>query len=176
MRLYYRDYWYVASLAALSLIFAIANVVVIQGGTPAGANSAAVATPTRFVVATPRAVPTPEPTADPVTADFARTLDLAAARDALGAYHEANGVFPSTNGDVTTLCDDAADAGCALASIDADLSFDDGDDAYWYASDGQTYTLIARAALSQPGEQPCPDNLPAQLASGPVICMTGRGD
>lgn len=176
MRLYYRDYWYVASLVALSLIFALANVVVIQGGTPAGADSAAVATPTRPAVATQRAAPTPAPTADPVTADFARTLDLAAARDALGAYYRANGAFPATNGGVTTLCDDAADAGCVLSSMDVELSFDDGDDPYWYASDGRTFTLIARAALSQPGEQPCPENLPAQLASGPVICMTGRGD
>ncbi|MEX2225635.1 MAG: hypothetical protein WEB52_04200 [Dehalococcoidia bacterium] len=119
---------------------------------------------------------TATPAADLATLDFARALDLLALRDALTAHYAEHGSFPRTSGGVETLCDDPDDAGCALAEVNDALKFNDGAEPYWYVSDGQTYTLIARASLEQPSGQSCPARLPGPLADGPVMCMFGRGD
>jgi hypothetical protein len=170
----YADRGYLASLAVIAaMVLAGATVLIAGGGASSGAEPPKTAVATRT---TAPATPTAQPTADPVTLDFARALDLGAIRDALAAYRREHGSFPSTGGDVVTLCAATGDVGCGLRAIKQDLRFDDGASPYWYASDGSEYTLIARASLEQPTPQDCPDALPGELQPGPLMCMRGQGE
>lgn len=166
---YSQDRPYLASLGALAAIIMIGVLYLLAGGSSGEAESPPEATATAYSR-------TPTAGVDAATLDFARTLDLLAIRDALGAYYDEYGNFPNSGGEVVTLCEEPGEVGCALTDFDNDLAFDDGTATYWYASDGAAYTLIARVSLEQPDGQTCPDELPATLSDGPVICMTGEGE
>ena len=166
---YLRDYWYTGSLLALCLVFAGVMSLRATGGEAAPGESTAAPSPTATVPPTPNAT-------DPVTLDFARALDLNAIRDALIDYEVRNGAFPSTGGALTTLCATKNDRGCALREVNAGVPFNDGVAPYWYASDGGTYTLVARAALPQGDTSRCPDALPPELSDTPIMCTSGRAD
>ena len=166
---YLRDYWYTGSLLALCLVFAGIMALRATGGDASPDESALAPSPT--------ATPPPAPAAaDPVALDFARALDLNSVRDALIAYEARNGAFPSTGGGLTTLCASKNDRGCALREVAAGVPFNDGLAPYWYASDGRTYTLAARAALPQADTSQCPDALPPELSDTPIMCTSGRAD
>jgi hypothetical protein len=166
---YLRDYWYTGSLLALCLVFA--GIMALRAtGSDASPGESAAAPPS-----TATAPPTPSAT-DPVTLDFARALDLNAIRDALIAYEARNGAFPSTGGGLTTLCATKNDRGCDLREVNAGVPFSDGPAPYWYASDGRTYTLVARAALPQGDTSMCPDTLPPELSDTPIMCTSGKAD
>jgi hypothetical protein len=169
---YWQDRTYVASLGVLLAVIVVAGAFVLAGGSSGEAESPLQA----GAIATPISSAMPTATVDAATLDFARALDLLAIRDALSAYHEEYGDVPDTGGEVVTLCEEPDDAACALSDFNDELAFDDGVSPYWYASDGATYTLIARAAEEQPSGQSCPSRLPAALSDGPVMCMTGEGE
>ncbi|HYM15787.1 MAG TPA: hypothetical protein VEZ14_09515 [Dehalococcoidia bacterium] len=104
--------------------------------------------------------------------DSQRLQDLASVRTALSIYREQTGVYPSTVGRPTTLCAQPDDAGCLLRRITRALPVSDGTTPYWYASDGLRYTLFARADAAD-AHHACASPVPAELAPGPVLCVTG---
>jgi hypothetical protein len=134
-----------------------------------GNTHAQVGTPTRAPVATSQAA-----TPDDAAIDTRRGADLQRLSDALAAYHQRHDTYPTTRNAITQVCGAETDAGCALNAITGGLVFKDGDDPYYYASDGARYVLMARAKVA--GEaRGCPVGLPAELVAGGVICMTSEG-
>ncbi len=82
--------------------------------------------------------------------DRLRQQDLEMVRRALDQHRQANGSFPSTDGAVQTLCALDADAACQVKELldplpSDPLSAESGSrQFYFYASDGQTYSLYAQ--------------------------------
>jgi hypothetical protein len=171
--IYGKDVWYSASVAALGAIIAVASLLLVTGaGSPdAGAELVTETPPTAEAAVTPGM--TQEPEVDDVTRDFARAIDLGSIRDTLHPYRDRFGSFPETGGELTTLCESEADAGCALTAINPRVPFDDGELPYWYVSDGRVFTLVARAALPQANNGACPGDLPPSLEGVPIMCMNG---
>lgn len=165
------DRMYIVWSGALIAIAGIALIAgALTGDTPANAN--VVASPTAVPA---NATPTPRPLSDAeVLIDTRRVLDLNAISEALVAYRDANGAFPSTENNVMTVCASGFDPGCLLLSIDPDLSATDGYEPYWYRSDGTSYVLYAQIERADPAH-PCPKEVPADLAAGDVYCVQFQG-
>ncbi len=131
---------------------------------------------------------TPPPTSTPAPPepggeerDATRQEDLAALQQALEDYRSENDSYPSTGGNIQSLCVFPGDAGCeledAIGSIPVDPLAADGQPAsengYWYASDGSQYTIYAQREADAAPE--C-DELPAHLEGFGVesaICVSG---
>lgn len=118
----------------------------------------------------------PDAPGSPEERDDIRQLDLAAIQDALEEYRSDEGGYPSTDGNIQTLCAFAdTDAGCALLDVLDPIPEDPLGDpvqmGYFYASDGQSYTVFA---LRESEEfLPCPEH-PAHLEGLPgVMCVSG---
>jgi len=84
----------------------------------------------------------------PAERDQQRREDLALVKDVLESWGEASGSFPSTNGDVQTLCAyRTLDVGCVLQTAAPDLPNDPLGEpvryGYWWRSDGETFVVIA---------------------------------
>jgi hypothetical protein len=96
---------------------------------------------------TPTATPTPRAGAS--DRDAQRRLDLERLRAALEEYYKDEGSYPSTGGNVQTLCAyEKVDAGCKLTKVLDPLPATDplGEpllNGYWYASDGESFTVYA---------------------------------
>ncbi len=128
----------------------------------------------------PSPTPTPTPTPDPEAAirDERRRTDLAALANALGAYYRRYGSFPTTGGNIQTLCvyrDN--DQGCKLAEFLDPLPIDPRGDpntyGYWYQSDGVSFMLYASMETSAAGAQ-CPARPPAFLREVALLyCLPG---
>ncbi|MHB8375526.1 MAG: hypothetical protein ACYDEB_01025 [Dehalococcoidia bacterium] len=144
------------------LAFAFARSGGSNAAPPAAVASAAAPTPGSF----------PTPTLADTLLDARRQLDLASVRDALTAYTVFFGAYPSTGGVLKTLCSLPTDTGCQLARYAAALPSSDGLFPYWYASDGQSFTLLARVQ-TPPEKDDCPGGLPSPLARAPVYCVRG---
>jgi hypothetical protein len=94
--------------------------------------------------------------------DAQRQQDVAAIQQALELYRSNEGEYPNTNGNIQTLCVfEDSDAGCDLLDILDPIPQDPlGDPAangYFYASDGETFTLWATRegeTLPECGEHP----------------------
>jgi hypothetical protein len=171
-----RDPWYGSSLAALCVILAAGGIFLATRSSDGQTDNAVNATATATAAEpTSRPAATATPVPDPVTFDFARALDLLKVGQTLEAYFDENGAYPESGGEVVTLCEQTGDPGCVLTTIVVDVPFDDGEEPYWYVSDGATFTLIARAALTQEDTSACPDELPDALAALPVMCASGTG-
>jgi hypothetical protein len=172
-----RDPLYSAALATLAIIAIVAGAIAAadrtSGASPADAPPAATATSTAPPASTRVPIATATP-AENIWADSQRLLDLANVRDALQTYRARNGAYPSTDGDFSTLCARSLDAGCLLLSVAPDLKAGDGDEPYWYASDGTTYTLLA-VVSAPPETSGCPADLPAELRGRPVACVSTGG-
>lgn len=174
----FSDRGYLAGIGALCTIVLVAVAVAVIGSAGANGTSGdtivAASTPT----VAPSAAQTGAPdTADGLTLDYARALDLGRLRDALGAYYAQYTRYPDTNGEVAMLCGTLRSVGCDLravaALVKADAPFGDGETPYWYQSDGATYfVLVARASLAQ-DRTACPLSLPEPLSEGPVMCLRG---
>jgi hypothetical protein len=171
-----RDPWYGSSLAALCVILAAGGLFLATRSSDGDVAPDAIVNVTATVVSTPAAAASPTPVPDPVTFDYARALDLLKVGKALDAYYEQHGTYPDSEGEVTTLCDETGDPGCVLTTVMIDVPFDDGNDPYWYLSDGSTFTLVARSALSQEDTTACPADLPPAITGVPVMCAAGTGD
>lgn len=165
------DRFYIVWSGAL---VAIAGIALIAGALTGGDDAAAT------VVASPTAVPatatpTPRPLSDAqVLIDTRRVLDLNAIAEALEAYHEREGSYPSTEDNLMTVCASGFDPGCLLLTIDPKLSATDGYEPYWYRSDGASWVLFAQIERANPAH-PCPEEVPADLRAGDVYCIRSEG-
>ncbi|MEX1255273.1 MAG: type II secretion system protein GspG [Dehalococcoidia bacterium] len=120
--------------------------------------------------ATPGPSPTEEPGAPTATEepgggeeerDVARQEDLTRLAFGLEAYRQENDAYPTTDGNVQSLCVFPGDAACELEEIIGDLPNDPlgepaSENGYWYASDGDTYTVWAQRETDTVPE--CPDH------------------
>ena len=128
------------------------------------------------------------PTAAPTTVsgpvvearDKTRKDDLEQMAAALKKYYDKKKEYPSTGGNLQTVCtykDD--DAGCKLEDfidpIPTDPLGDPGANGYWYASDGKSYTLIAAMELPANATPPgsCPEAAPKHTKKANLYCLTG---
>ena len=160
----FRDPRYLAPLSVLIGVILLSAVLAqhgSKGSAAASAPSPAVAADT----AEPTAIPTP----DGAALDAHRLEDLVKVRDALLVYRRQHGKFPVTKNGVTTICAAPTDPGCVLSETGG-VPFADGDQPYWFISDGARVALVARAATAfDPAH--CPRALPPQLAAAQLMCL-----
>jgi hypothetical protein len=120
----------------------------------------------------PTVGPTPTLSPDEATATVAATTgddqrdatrqeNMAALQAALEQYRDDHGEYPTTGGNIQTLCAfTEADVGCALQEFLDPLPVDplgDPVQGYWYASGGDSYTIYAQResdALPECDEHP----------------------
>jgi hypothetical protein len=159
-----------AAIAVAAVPVAVGLVLTFGGGRSVGKTAAPGAVAS---VAVPSAAPsTPAPGLDVQLQDVRRQLDLASVRDSLVAYATYFGGYPSTGGVLTTLCQQSTDAGCAVVKFSTALPVSDGTTPYWYASDGHSFTLLARVQ-TPPHVDYCPKGVPPALGAGPFYCIAG---
>ncbi len=104
--------------------------------------------------------------------DARRALDLGELRDGLISYAHFFGKYPSTGGAFTTVCVVWTDPFCDVIAHGNRLPVNDGLLPYWYASDGTSFTLMARVQ-TWPGVDSCPEALPPEVGESPVACVVG---
>jgi hypothetical protein len=166
-----RDPWYVVSLAVLFGVIAVS--LGFAGGSSAASTPNASPIPsTGAIDPTPAAEPPRAPAQAALDARRAEDLDADAA--ALEIYRTRNGAYPSSEENFMTFCKLAFDPGCQVIAVTTKISAGDGTYPYWYRSDGKTYTLFARAE-AESADSRCPSELPPQLVSAPVLCVSAPG-
>jgi 4-amino-4-deoxy-L-arabinose transferase-like glycosyltransferase len=136
---------------------------------PAGATQAPPDNPTPISTPTRDALPGGE------ERDLARLDDMHRLRQALNAYFQQYGEYPTNGGAIQTLCSSrTSDAGCRLSEVLSPLPRDPSgsqDQGYFYSSNGSTYALYAyRETETVPSCADHPERL-ARLAS--VMCIHG---
>ena len=124
----------------------------------------------------------PRPTLEPGDAparDATRRSDLEAVGNALEEFYDEEGSYPDTGGALQSLCVFAElDAGCELREfldpLPSDPAGAPGQYGYWYASDGETYSLFALMEEEKdPAATRCPFYNAAHLADkGIGLCVT----
>jgi hypothetical protein len=135
-----------------------------------------------------QAAPAPTPVASPTPADAPavlaqrderRQLDIARIAYILEGYRARFGSYPSTGGGFQTLCAYSdLDAGCALLKVAPALPEDPlGDplkNGYWYASDGQKFTVFAiKEGEAASNLASCPFYDPGALDPRVGLCFSG---
>jgi hypothetical protein len=105
-------------------------------------------------------------------ADQARRDDLAWVALTLEDYFDAHAAYPSTDGEITTLCAQPGDSGCLLWALSPEMFASDGETPYYYASDGEEYTLFARIDRP-PAQDACPAEVPPAFVDAHVHCVVG---
>ncbi len=128
------------------------------------------------------ATATPSSAADALARDAQRLRNLAQLRTALDEYRDRFDSYPNTDNNVQTMCAyEDLDKGCDLKKVlddDADSILKDplGEpvlNGYWYASDGETYTIwMLREGPGNPGDPICPETNPHLKEKGPLFCIT----
>ena len=134
--------------------------------------------PTPVIAATA----TPSSEADALARDAHRLDDLALLSAALAKYKDRFDEYPVNGGNVQTMCAyQDLDIGCdlkkALSDEDEDILEDPLGEAlvngYWYASDGETYTIWAlREGPANPGDPVCAESVPHLKDKGALFCIT----
>jgi hypothetical protein len=159
--------WQAASLLAALAVVVVAIVAtdLATGGHTEAPPPLGTAYPTREAMAGPRPTRTPRPptaTPHPLTPtvtptpqpgggqrDLQRAQDLERIRAALEEYYDKEGSYPSTGGNMQTLCAyKDLDIGCKLTEVLEPLPAADplGDplvNGYWYASDGESFVVYS---------------------------------
>lgn len=166
----FRDPRYLAPLGVLTGVILLSAALALHGSGKSAAGSAASPTPGATLAAAATPEPPSAPTADDATIDARRLLGLTKVRDALLAYRRLHGAFPVTKNGITTLCASPSDPGCVLASMPGGAPFADGDQPYWFLSDGTRVVLVARAMTASDTAQ-CPPARPPVLTGVPLICL-----
>jgi hypothetical protein len=144
------------------------------------AYGAPTATPTGVPGVTPTAVigqpGAPSRPGDPNARDAQRRDDLIELVAAAGRYKEQNGAFPTTNGNVQSLCAYVdLDQGCLLEQVLSPLPSDPlGEplkNGYWYSSDGQRATFYAALEVAVPEEQQCETDDAELVKKSNLVCI-----
>jgi len=139
---------------------------------------APIQTPTPVVVA----APSPSSEADALARDAQRVRDLALLRVALAKYRDRFGEYPDTGSGIQTMCAyEELDKGCDLKKVldDEEGTLEDplGEpltNGYWYASDGETYTIwTLREGPGSPGDPICREVISHFKDKGSLFCITG---
>ena len=179
------------------VVLAILLTDVATGGdteSPPPLGSSIEVTPGSRVVVVPTLVPletpppviaattTPSSEADALARDTHRLDDLALLPAALAKYKERFDEYPANGGNVQTMCAyQDLDIGCDLKEVLSDGEEDILEDplgeslvnGYWYASDGETYTIWAlREGPANPGDPVCAESVPHLRDKGPLFCIT----
>lgn len=125
--------------------------------------------------APPTFTPTPAPGGE--ERDQTRLQDLATLQEALEEYREENGSYPDNGGNVQSLCVfPDTDAGCELEDVLSAIPNDPlgeplAENGYWYASDGETFTVYAQRQSEQFDQ--CAEH-PAHLQEiDSLLCVQG---
>jgi hypothetical protein len=155
----FRDPRYVIPL--IMLMF----VIVVSAATGAGPGAVDSAVPSLPYVPREEGVPAPD-----LARDYARGVDLGKLREAALGYYRQAGSFPDTENQAVAICEDGANSACALRLVQEDLPLDDGEHPYYYASDGMTYALFIAKAEVKGDMSQCPELVPVELASSPLMC------
>jgi len=139
---------------------------------------APVATPTPV----PAATPTPSSEADALARDAQRLEELTLLKAALAEYRDRFDEYPNTTGNVQTMCNyKDVDKGCDLMKVldkDEEGILEDplGEplaNGYWYASDGESYTIwMLREGPGNPGDPVCPEVTPHLKDKKALFCIT----
>ena len=101
----------------------------------------------------PTLTPTPSPGGG--ERDLTRLQDLATIAEALEEYRDENGDYPDNDGNVQSLCVfPDSDVGCELDDVLSSIPSDPlgepiPENGYWYASDGDTFTVYAQRESEQ---------------------------
>ncbi len=156
----FRDPRYLAPLGVLLGVIVVAGVAARTGPGRSDASAVPVATATATAAA-PAATATP----DGAAIDARRMGDLVKIRDAMLQYRQEHGKF-LTSKVLTVLCGALSDPGCALAPA----PFADGDEPYYFRSDGAQVFLVARGLTATDTSQ-CPPVLPEELTGVPLTCL-----
>jgi hypothetical protein len=142
--------------------------------------------PTLAPIQTPTAVilptRTPSSEADALARDAQRLQDLASLEATLAKYRDRFGKYPDTDANIQTMCAyKELDKGCDLKKvlnedeqhILADPLGEPLANGYWYASDGDSYTIwMRREGPEKPGEPICPEVIPHLKDKAPLFCIT----
>ena len=146
-------------------------------GTPVrGAYVAPTATPIGFAP-TPKPRPTvagPTGGGNPFARDEKRRADLLLLLDAAGRVRARDGSYPSTNGNVQTLCNyKDIDQGCKIQALAAggDAVADPAKVGYWYSSDGKTAKFYASLEGDVPKGRQCETNDAELVKHDNLICV-----
>ena len=147
-------------------------------GTPVrGAYVAPTATPFGFA---PTRVPRPtvvgQVTGDPAARDGKRRGDLLLLLDAAGRVKARDGSYPSTTGNVQTLCTyKEIDAGCKIQAVaGGDAIVDPLKIGYWYSSDGRSATFYASLEGTAPNDPECAAKDAELQKHDNVICVKAQ--
>ena len=180
-----------AALPVLALAIVVLAIIVVQLCGREDVNVPRVqATPGPSATAGPTFTPGPSPTpgaptptetgAAPAggedTRDAQRQQDMGAIQGVLEQYRAENDEYPSTNGNIQSLCVfEGSDAGCALKDVLDPLPQDPlGDPAvngYFYSSTGDVYVIYATRESDSVPE--C-DEHPAHLGNiDSISCVRG---
>src|SRR5437868_288267 len=128
---------------------------------------------------TPKARPTVAgATGTAADRDHQRQVDLITMLDGFNKLKARDGSYPSTNGNVQTLCVfKDLDEGCKLQDVlpagpPTDPLGNGVENGYWYASDGNSLKLYASMEGDVPAEQQCQtDNVDLEKKSN-LVCLT----
>ncbi len=137
----------------------------------------ATATPIGFAP-TPRPKPTVGASAGGVSAfvrDEKRKSDLLLLLDAASKVKARDGSYPSTKGNVQTLCTyKDIDLGCKIQAlaVGGDAVADPAKNGYWYSSDGVTAKFYASLEEEVPQAQQCKTTDVELSKRDNVICVT----
>ena len=150
-------------------------------GSPGTRN---VIVPTLVPIETPTpdaaATPSPSSEAEALARDGERLRELALLQAALIEYRDRFDSYPDNDGGIQTMCVyDDLDKGCDLKEVLGDEEEDILEDplgaanGYWYASDGETYTIwMVREGPGNPGDPICPEVIPHLQEKGSLFCIT----
>jgi hypothetical protein len=120
---------------------------------------------------------TPPPSPGGGERDLTRLQDLATIQDALEEYREENGSYPDNDGNVQSLCVfPDTDAGCELEDVLSSIPNDPlgeplAENGYWYASDGDTFTVYAQRESEEFGE--CAEHPDHLGGIDSLLCVRG---
>jgi len=142
---------------------------------------APIETPTPVMVVTP----TPSSEVDALARDAQRLQELELLHAALAEYRERFDEYPNNEGSIQTMCAyKELDKGCDLKKVldeeeEGILEDPLGEplaNGYWYASDGESYTIwMLREGPGESGDPVCPEVIPHLKEKGSLFCITVSG-
>jgi hypothetical protein len=129
---------------------------------------------------TPKPRPTIEGAAPgtPADRDHQRQIDLITMLAAFNKLKDQDGSFPSTNGNVQTLCVfKDLDVGCKLKDVIPSGPPQDPlgspiENGYWFSSDGSSLKIYASMEQDVPSDQQCQTDNVDLLKKSNLICLT----